>query len=357
MVRKTPTRKKRRGPVGSALRGIPSLGSAPIAVENTHLHLTRLDPAESLRLVMQLMALPGLSGREGPVAQFIMEQLRAAGAPESAISLDTAHKRTPNPGEVGNLILNLPGNIAGPRRLLMAHMDTVPLCLGSKPVIDGDFLRSADPNTGLGADDRSGAAAVLSAALTILRHNLPHPPLTFFWPVQEEVGLHGVRHADVNLLGNPKLAFNWDGGTAEKVTIGATGGYRMKIEIEGLASHAGIAPELGVSAVGIAALAIARLHDEGWHGQIIRGRRRGTSNVGFIHGGGATNVITDRVELKAEARSHDPKFRQQIIRAIEKAFQDPQSACEVPPARGARSRSTATSTTNRIALPRTSPVS
>src|SRR6516165_4972618 len=231
MVRKTPTRKKRRGPVGSALRGIPSLGSAPIAVENTHLHLTRLDPAESLRLVMQLMALPGLSGREGHVAQFIMEQLRAAGAPESAISLDTAHKRTPNPGEVGNLILNLPGNIAGPRRLLMAHMDTVPLCLGSKPVIDGDFLRSADPNTGLGADDRSGAAAVLSAALTILRHNLPHPPLTFFWPVQEEVGLHGVRHADVNLLGNPKLAFNWDGGTAEKVTIGATGGYRMKIEI------------------------------------------------------------------------------------------------------------------------------
>ena len=35
----------------------------------------------------------------------------------------------------------------------------------------------------------------------------------------------------------------------------------------------------------------------------------GTSNVGFIHGGEATNVVTDRVSLRAEARSHDPEFR------------------------------------------------
>jgi hypothetical protein len=38
-------------------------------------------------------------------------------------------------------------------------------------------------------------------------------------------------------LGKPKLAFNWDGGPAEKVTIGATGGYRLQIEIEGLAAR------------------------------------------------------------------------------------------------------------------------
>jgi tripeptide aminopeptidase len=282
----------------------------------------RPDLDEALRLVMQLMALPGLSGREGAVAQFIMEQLRHAGAPESAILLDTAHRRTPIKGEVGNLILKLPGTLKAPRRLLMAHMDTVPICLGAKPVIDGDFVRSADPKTGLGADDRAGATAILCAALAILRHNLPHPPLTFFWPIQEEVGLYGARHADIKLLGNPKLAFNWDGGTAEKVTLGATGGYRMQIEIEGLASHAGVAPELGVSAIAIAAVAIEQLHREGWHGQIIKGKRRGTSNIGFIHGGEATNVVTDHVQLKAEARSHDPKFRPQIVQAIERAFRD-----------------------------------
>jgi tripeptide aminopeptidase len=294
----------------------------------------QLDLDESLRLVMQMMSLPGLSGREGLVAQFIMEQLRQAGAEESAILLDSAHQRTPTPGEVGNLIFKLPGTLRGPRRLLMAHMDTVPVCLGSMPVIDGDFVRSADPNTGLGADDRAGAAAILSAALALVRHKLPHPPLTFFWPIQEEIGLYGARHADVKLFGAPKLAFNWDGGTAEKVTLGATGGYRMQIDVRGLASHAGVSPELGVSAITIASLAIARLHEEGWHGRVEKGKRRGTSNIGFIHGGAATNVVTDRVELKAEARSHDPKFRQQIVRAIEKAFHD--AARQVRSARGVK---------------------
>src|SRR5262245_33311417 len=130
MVQKTLKRKPLRA---SASRTTIAAKETP--TESSHSHLAHLDLNEALRLVMQLMALPGLSGHEGPVAQFIMEQLRAAGAPESAIVLDTAHKRTPNPGEVGNLILNLPGTTAGPRRLLMAHLDTVPVCLGSKPII------------------------------------------------------------------------------------------------------------------------------------------------------------------------------------------------------------------------------
>ena len=115
----------------------------------------------------------------------------------------------------------------------------------------------------LGADDRAGVAVVLSAALAILRNKLPHPPLTFFWPIQEEIGLYGARFADLGLLGEPKLAFNWDGGSLDRVTVGATGGYRMQIDIEGLASHAGVCPEQGVSAIAIAGLAIAELAARG----------------------------------------------------------------------------------------------
>jgi len=329
-MRKPPS--KRLPPRSAAARKAPRRRSQARPGSAT----AQTDLDEALRLVMQLMSLPGLSGREGPVAQFIMDQLRQAGAPESAIVLDDAHQRTPIAGEVGNLILQLSGTFPAPRRLLMAHMDTVPICLGAKPILDGDFVRSADSNTGLGADDRAGAAAILCAALAILRNNLPHPPLTFFWPIQEEIGLYGARHADIKLLGQPKLAFNWDGGTPEKITVGATGGYRMQIDIEGLASHAGVAPELGVSAIAIAGLAIGRLHQQGWHGQIVKGKSRGTSNIGFIHGGAATNVVTDRVQLKAEARSHDPKFRRQIVEAIEHAFHD--AAKQVRSAQGIRGK-------------------
>ncbi len=279
-----------------------------------------LDASAAIDRVMHLMAIPGVSCREGKVAEFLQNELRAAGVPATAIAFDTAHRKTPVPGEVGNLICKLPGTVRGPRRLMMAHMDTVPICLGSRPVRQGNLARSADPRTGLGADDRAGCAVVLTAALEVLERKLPHPPLTLLWTVQEEIGLHGARLVNQAKLGKPKLAFNWDGGSCEKLTIGATGGYRFDIEIEGLASHAGGAPEQGISAIAIAALAIADLHRGGWHGGIRRGKHYGTSNVGVIEGGAATNVVTDRVRVRAEARSHDPKFRARIIREIEQAF-------------------------------------
>jgi tripeptide aminopeptidase len=90
--------------------------------------------------------------------------------------------------------------------------------------------------------------------------------------------------------------------------------------VRGVASHAGVAPENGVSAIAIASLAIAELHRGGWHGRVVKGSQRGTSNVGVIQGGEATNVVTDRVLLRAEARSHNPKFRERIVKEIEKAF-------------------------------------
>ena len=292
----------------------------------------------AVRLVMELMAIPATSGKEAPVAQYITDKLLAAGARPGDIRHDKAHTRTPIKGDVGSLIFTLPGTLRGPRRLLMAHMDTVPICVGSKPVRDGAFIRSANPSSGLGADDRAGCAAVLTAALTILKHKLPHPPLTFFWPIQEEVGLYGARHADLKLLRQPKLAFNWDGSAAEKLTTGATGAYRLEIEVTGLASHAGTAPEKGVSAIAIAALAIADLQREGWHGLVVRGKQRGTTNVGVIHGGDATNVVTDRVHLRAEARSHSPPFRARIIKAIESAFR--RAAREIRNSEGKRGSAT-----------------
>jgi tripeptide aminopeptidase len=275
---------------------------------------------------MQLMAIRGGSGDEKDVAAFVVEQLKAAGCPAKAISFDRANEKTPLGGNVGNLIVKLPGTVRGPRRLLMAHMDTVPVCLGSQPVlkkVKGQrIVTSSDPATGLGADDRSGVAIVLATALEVLRRGLPHPPLTFFFAIQEEVGLWGARLVSASALGKPKLAFNFDGGAADKLTIGATGGHRLDIEIEGIPSHAGVAPEKGVSAVAIASLAIASLVDDGWHGLVTKGGKRGTSNVGVIQAGNATNVVAERASLKAEARGHDQGLRNRIVRAIEKAFKD-----------------------------------
>ena len=283
--------------------------------------LPAIRPNAAIDLVMQMMAIPGKSREEGRIAEFIRSRLVEAGVPAKAIQHDSANKRSPAGGEVGNLIVKLPGSQRAPRRLLMAHIDTVPLCVGAKPVRRGSMIESADPETALGGDDRGGAAVILNAILEILRQGLPHPPLTLFWPVQEEIGLCGARYVNPKQLGGPRLCFNWDGAAPNVAVVGATGDYNIEIEIQGRASHAGVHPEQGVNAIAIASLAIADLVENGWHGLIVKGRTTGTSNVGVIAGGDATNVVTPRVRLRAEARSHDPKFRKRIVDAIQKAFE------------------------------------
>ena len=276
--------------------------------------------ADAVDLVMRLMAIPGKSGHEAQVAEFVAGELRTAGVPDSCISFDRAHQKSHLKGETGNLIVKLPGSMRRPRRLLMAHLDTVPLCVGSQPILSGNVIRSRDPQTALGGDDRAGVAVVLNAVRTLKQHNIPHPPLTLLFAIQEEIGLVGARNVTASKLGKPHACFNWDGGPASFTIIGATGDDHLEIEIEGIASHAGAHPEDGVSAIAIASVAIASLVEEGWFGKVEKGRRKGTSNIGIIQGGDATNVVTDALVLKGEARSHDPKFRAKIVEAYRKAF-------------------------------------
>lgn len=275
----------------------------------------------ALDLVTKMMAIPGKSCQEKQVVEFIKEQLLEAGVDAKAIQIDSVQKQSPAGGEVGNLIVKLKGTKKGPRRLLMAHVDTVPLCVGSRPVRRGEVIEAKDGNTALGADNRAGASVVLTAILEILKQGLDYPPLTLFWPVQEEIGLLGARHVKLSHLGDPKLCFNWDGGMSEVVTIGATGAYDIEIEVEGMASHAGVHPERGISAIAIAGHAISDLAENGWHGLIVKGKYTGTSNIGFVQAGEATNVVTPHLTLRAEARSHDPEFRKTIVEEFRAAFE------------------------------------
>ena len=77
-----------------------------------------------LNLLMQLMRIPGKSGEETEVAEFIIEHLVEAGADLRWIVQDRAHRSTPINGRCGNLILKIPG-MRQPRRLLVSHMDSV----------------------------------------------------------------------------------------------------------------------------------------------------------------------------------------------------------------------------------------
>ncbi len=140
--------------------------------------MSKINEKRAIDLVMQLMAVRGPSCEETEIAAVIVDRLKAMGIPENAISFDTAHKRTPRPGAIGNLVVKLPGTKKGPRLMLSAHMDAVPICMGCKPKRVGDVIKSADPATGLGGDDRAGVAAVLVGLMEVLESKQDYAPLT-----------------------------------------------------------------------------------------------------------------------------------------------------------------------------------
>jgi tripeptide aminopeptidase len=286
-----------------------------------------IDSNFATTVLMRLLSVEGVTGQEENIAREITACLKDAGVPARSIRFDDTHERIPVPTQTGNLLAYLPGTFAGPRLLFMTHMDTVPLGAGAVPVKKGNRIVPKG-ETALGGDNRTGCAVLVNLAATLLKHNLPHPPLTLLFTVREESGLYGARHIDPKVLDGPSMGFNFDGRSASDITIGAVGADRWEVDIRGKASHAGVYPDRGVSATIVAALGMAEAYRGGWFGKVVKGPREGTSNVGSVgdasgrSAGEATNVVTDFVHLKGESRSHDPKFFRQITAAYKKAFAD-----------------------------------
>jgi tripeptide aminopeptidase len=287
-----------------------------------------VDTDIAIERLMRFLAVEGVTGREAKIGKEIVAALKEAGVPARSIRFDDAHTRIPLPTETGNLIVDLPGHgaLAGADRLLfMTHMDTVPLCAGAKPKRQGKKIVNA-AEAALGGDNRTGCAVLVTLAAELLRHKLDHPPLTLLFTVREESGLFGARHVTPAELGGVAMGFNYDGRSASDVVIGAVGADRWEAEIVGRASHAGGAPERGISATMILAEALAAVRAGGWFGKVVKDGRSGTSNVGPVGGasggpaGDATNVVTDYVRVQGESRSHDAKFFKEITAAYKAAL-------------------------------------
>src|SRR5262245_56146638 len=123
--------------------------------------LQKFNRDRALKTVLELMAIPGKSCEEGAVAEYVRQRLVAAGVDADELQHDGAHTRTRQRGQVGNLIWRCHGSHRGARRMLSAHLDTVPICVGCQPQRHANFVRSAVPTTGLGADNRAGTAVLL----------------------------------------------------------------------------------------------------------------------------------------------------------------------------------------------------
>jgi tripeptide aminopeptidase len=103
------------------------------------------------------------------------------------------------------------------------------------------------------------------------------------------------------------------------VIVAAPCHHLFKATFIGKASHAGIEPEKGVSAIELASKAIGAM-------RLGRLDAQTTANVGTIDGGSAFNVVPERCTVVGEFRSMDEarahEVQEQLASAIDEAVRD-----------------------------------
>jgi tripeptide aminopeptidase len=202
---------------------------------------------------------------------------------------------------IGNLYCRIEphGNGAGTPLFLCAHLDTVPPTGSIEPVVDDGVVRNA-AGTILGADNKSAVAVMLEATRRVLAENRNHAGIELLFTPKEEVGLLGAAAFDHARL-RAEVGYVYDqAAPIGDVILGAPYSHSMEVRFHGRASHSGMYPEEGRSAIAAAARAIADL-------RLGRIDEETTANVGIIHGGTAGNIVPEWCTFLAEARSHDER--------------------------------------------------
>ncbi|WP_078379908.1 M20/M25/M40 family metallo-hydrolase [Sutcliffiella halmapala] len=214
----------------------------------------------------------------------------------------------------GNLICTLEGTKTGVDTIYFtSHMDTVVPGKGIKPSIKDDYIVT-DGTTILGADDKAGLAAMLEAVKVLKENNIEHGTVQFIITAGEESGLVGAKALDPAMV-TAKYGFALDSdGTVGNIIVAAPTQAKVKATIYGKTAHAGVAPEKGISAITIAAKSIAKM-------PLGRIDEETTANIGRFEGGGPTNIVCDRVDILAEARSLVPEKMEVQVAKMKEAFE------------------------------------
>lgn len=274
----------------------------------------RIRPERLTETFCRLVEIDSPSYGEAAMAAALREKLEALG-----FSVEPCG--CPEGGTTPNLYARLPG--VGEPVLLCAHMDTVEPSRGKKARVEPDGTIRSAGNTVLGADDLAAVASILEAVTALREQGIPHRPVELLLSAAEEAYCIGASCFDFSRV-TAKEAYVPDmDAPMGYAAVSAPAMFDFTVTVHGRASHAGFAPEQGVSAICTAAQAI---------GELPNGRvdSRTTLNFGTISGGTATNIVPERCTVTGELRSFDEPFARELLERVENTFR------QAAAARGAR---------------------
>jgi tripeptide aminopeptidase len=273
---------------------------------------------EIVPLFLELAALRSPPGEEREVADAVLRYLRQLGLDPDE---DDAGPRIGS--TMGNVYVRIEPTASGTPLFFCAHLDTVPPDGELRPVLEDGVVRNAG-GTILGADNKAAVVAMLEGARRVLAENRPHAGIELLFTPMEEVGLKGAGAFDCSRL-RAQVGYVYDQGSPiGEIVLGAPWAQAMEVRFHGRASHSGMFPEEGRSAIAAAARAIADL-------RLGRVDEDTTANVGVISGGTGGNIVPEWCTFLAEARSHDERKLGEIVQEMLDAYSFAATAteCEV----------------------------
>ena len=207
-----------------------------------------------------------------------------------------------------------------------AHVDTAPDCSGTnvKPILHREYngndivlpddetqiislsnspylknhinkdIITASGLTLLGADDKSGVAAIMEAALFFIKHpTIKHGDIKILFTPDEEVG-QGSAKVDMKKLG-AQFGYTLDGGEAGSLEDETFSADAAIITIHGVVVHPGYAKNKLVNALKVAGAVLEALPKNEWSPETTEKRE------GFVHPT-AVNGITEKATIQLIVR-------------------------------------------------------
>ena len=190
------------------------------------------------------------------------------------------------------------GEGAGPRLLLIGHLDTV---FDEGTVAERPFRIEGDKAYGPGVTDmKSGLLAGLYAiqAVRDALGGLPFERLVFVANPDEEIGSPSSSPHIRALAADADVCLVLECARANGDIVSARKGILdLRLTVHGRAAHAGVEPEKGRNAIVEAARLVQDL-------QALNGRWPGvTVNPGVISGGTRPNVVPEKCALEVDIRA------------------------------------------------------
>lgn len=261
---------------------------------------------ETLKTLVSVDTGTGTEAGLKQVGAELVKRLEALGAKV------TTQPATPSVGD------NIVGTFKGTGDkdfLLMVHYDTV---FGPGTVAKRPFRIEGERAYGPGVADAKGGVAMILHALKLLQDQQykGYRTLTVLFNPDEEMGSAGSRQLIAELARKHDFVFSYEPPDKDAVTVATNGINRLKLTVNGRASHAGSAPEAGRNALIELAHQLLQLNALG-------DKDKGTTvNWTLAKAGEKANIIPALASAEADMRYSDlsetERVQEDALRIIKK---------------------------------------